>query len=116
MELEQLLLEHEKDFFRKDFCTQKRNLDARIHNDFVEFGKSGQVHTRQETVDALSCLTADRAISIRDFRIRIRDGRTVVLNYVSVHEDTGVQALRTSVWANSEGEWKICFHQGTEIR
>nr|WP_300005515.1 hypothetical protein [Tissierella sp.] len=64
MKLEQQILKYEKDFFINAFCNDIQNLNNRIHDKFMEFGKSGKVFDKNAIIDYLNNLNADRDIDI----------------------------------------------------
>ena len=53
MDLEQIILRYEKDFFKREFCKDRQNLDMRIHDEFTEFGQSGCVYDKGAIIDYL---------------------------------------------------------------
>jgi hypothetical protein len=113
MKLEKLILEYENDFFNKDFCDVKGNLDMRIHDEFFEIGKSGQIFYKDSIIGFLNNLDSDRDIEIIDFKVKDLRGGLLIANYISNEKELGINALRTSIWMKEEGEWKLLFHQGT---
>jgi len=70
MKLEDLILGYENDFFRKEFCNNLDNLNNRIHDEFIEFGKSGQVFDKNYIVEYLNNLGFKRDIMIQDFQLK----------------------------------------------
>jgi len=113
-QLHDLLLQYEKDFFSAAFCTIA-NMAKRLAVGYYEYGASGYIHTRDETIAALSTIQHDRLIEINDFSIQQLCTDTVAVHYRTFEHDSGRHALRTSIWCYQEGEWRILFHQGTPI-
>lgn len=113
MKLEQQILEYENDFFSKKFCENIKNLNNRIHDDFIEFGKSGKVFDKDSIVQYLNNLETDRDIEIYSFEIKIVKEGFLVANYISDEKEIDKRALRTSIWINENENWKLYFHQGT---
>jgi hypothetical protein len=84
-----------------------------LAEDFVEFGASGQIHTRQDVIDALPLEPACE-YQITDFAMRDLGEETKLLTYRSTRTGTIPRiALRSSLWQLRNGEWKMVFHQGT---
>jgi ribonuclease HI len=81
-------------------------LAAVLHPDFVEYGKSGRVWTRDLVIAALA---ADPAVSgdAHDFHADQLSADVVLLTF----RTTG--ALRSSIWVRDAGNWRMRFHQGT---
>ncbi|MBW4827786.1 MAG: DUF4440 domain-containing protein [Clostridiaceae bacterium] len=113
MTIEQLILKYEMDFFRKEFCDNIQNLKNRIHDEFIEFGKSGQVFDNNSIIKYLNHLDSDRDIEIQHFEIKDLKDDLIVANYVSNEIEEGIKALRTSIWVKEYTNWKLYFHQGT---
>jgi hypothetical protein len=89
---------------------------ALLADDFEEFGSSGRVWSRELIIESLAC-EDNLPIAIKDFKCdRIAEGFALV-TYRSVRTDSqsGKQsmALRSSIWIEKSGEWRMRFHQGT---
>ena len=112
--LHEMLLQYEKDFFSAAFCN-KANLERRLAIGFYEYGTSGRIHTRNETIAALAALQQDRAIDIIDFSLQQLSCDNAMVQYRTFEYDNGRRALRTSIWCCQIGEWRILFHQGTPV-
>lgn len=113
MEITSHILEYENDFFKKEFCQNKENLNKRIHNEFMEIGQSGILYNKESIIDYLNNLNQDRPIEILDFNARqIRD-ELVIANYLSKDKSDKTKALRTSIWVKEKTGWTMLFHQGT---
>jgi len=84
--------------------------------DFVEFGSSGRVLTRAATLEMLST-ESDFQVKAEDFACRMLPEHVALVTYRSVPGDPNsgeqVEALRSSIWVNRRGKWKMHFHQGT---
>lgn len=113
MIIEQLILGYEMDFFKKEFCDNMQNLNNRIHDEFIEFGKSGQVFDKDSIINYLNNLDSDRDIDIQSFVLKDLKDDILVANYISNEKETGTKALRTSIWIKEHSDWKLYFHQGT---
>lgn len=88
-----------------------------LHEDFLEFGRSGGIHALTDTVDDL-CAEAPPARLVSDSFALVRLGPdSALLTYrsASVAEDgtAGRHTLRSSVWLRSGQGWQMRFHQGT---
>jgi hypothetical protein len=114
MDLKQEILKYESDFFIKRFCDSIQNLEDRIHDEFIEFGKSGHIFDKRSIVEYLSNLEADRDIDILSFEIKNISENLLIANYISYEKGIKTKALRTSIWKKEYSDWKLYFHQGTE--
>ena len=113
MRLDQQILKYENDFFIKRFCDDIQNLIDRIHDEFIEYGKSGQVFDKNSIIKYLNNLDTDRDIEILSFKIKNIKEDLVIANYISYEKEIEAKALRTSIWKKECSDWKLYFHQGT---
>jgi ribonuclease HI len=81
-------------------------VDRTLHPDFAEFGRSGQVWTREDTINALATdpSIAEQAEDVS--AVELSDD-VVLVTYRTVG------ALRSSIWVRHQGRWQMRFHQGT---
>ena len=98
----------------------RSRMDALLHPDFVDFGRSGTVWTREATLDEFSGAGAAAegpTIHAQDFQLRRLDGHLALLTYRSAHVDSEGRhhrwSLRSSLWQREAGGWQLRFHQGT---
>jgi hypothetical protein len=87
--------------------------------DFIEFGSSGTVHSRQQILDALA-EESPMALSATDFSVRVLCDEVVPVTYRAVRHDPASgrewHSLRSSIWKFVDGRWLMSFHQGTATR
>jgi hypothetical protein len=95
-------------------------LRALLHEDFLDFGRSGGVHDRAATVDSLvAALPAGspaRLVSGGFALVRLGpDSALLTYRSASVAEDGSASrhTLRSSVWQRTGSGWQMRFHQGT---
>jgi hypothetical protein len=90
---------------------------AILAEDFLEFGSSGRVWTRNTIVELLTFETKFVPPSIEDFQCAQLSEHVALATYRTVRTDdtTGERlvSLRSSIWTRESGEWKMRFHQGT---
>jgi hypothetical protein len=85
-----------------------------LAEDFVEFGSSGRIWTREATIAALSAETPNQFSmpAVDDLAVRpLSDG--VALVTYATSRDGGKRTLRSSIWRLEHGAWRMAFHQGT---
>ena len=87
------------------------HLDAIIHDDFIEFGKSGRIFNKQEIIDYLSSEEIKK-FTVSDFQIKLLSKDVVLATYKTAEE--GMTVLRSSVWKYKNDNWRMVFHQGTK--
>lgn len=88
-----------------------------LSDSFREFGASGRVWTKQQTLETLQ-REPPRAGSLREFEAVALAPTLYLVTYRSRREtETGEvrEALRSSIWQMEEGAWRLIFHQGTPL-
>lgn len=96
---------------RKD----RKQVFAFLDEEFVEFGASGRVWTRESILDLLSA-ESYAAPEVEDFSCFWLGVDVALVTYRAVHRDDegeNVATLRSSIWMKESGVWKMRFHQGT---
>ena len=104
------LYELETSLFKGEYLNNKEYLEKIFHDRFMEYGKSGLVYYKEDTIDSLYGI-GDRNIKVYDFTSEKLDDHTYIVHYVSENED-GFLAYRTSIWVG-EDNLQLLFHQGT---
>lgn len=89
---------------------------ALLADDFEEFGASGRVWTRDRIVELLATENYEPP-AIEDFQCHLLAENAALITYRTVRTDSqsGVSkaVLRSSIWIEDSGEWRVRFHQGT---
>jgi hypothetical protein len=111
--LEAMLLDPE---VRRD----RAQVSALLAEDFVEFGSSGRVWTKQTTIELLATEGESYVRPIlEDFESRELAEGVVLITYRAVKTSDpatgGSVALRSSIWTKESGQWRLRFHQGTRV-
>jgi hypothetical protein len=99
----------------------RARMEALLHPQFLEFGRSGTVWTREATLDefvAPGAAAKAPAIHAHDFMLHPLADELALLSYRSAHVAPDGKhhrcTLRSSVWQRSAaGAWQLRFHQGT---
>jgi hypothetical protein len=105
---------------QRDVRSDPARLGALLHDEFREFGRSGQVWTRQTVLDEFTAAGAaapDHTIHAEAFALTVRSGDLALLTYRSAHRlvtgELDRWTLRSSLWQCVQGQWVMRFHQGT---
>ena len=87
-----------------------------IAEDFFEFGRSGRVYRREDTL-AAPRHPIDAALPLPDFKARLltQDVAQVTYNSVVTYDGVVFRAWRSSIWSRTSSGWALRFHQGTPI-
>lgn len=100
----------ESEISSKEARANTDRLAQLLHDDFEEFGKSGEIYTKAALLVELP--TWDyQPIAINDMRFTRLAKNALIVKYLS--KVNGVEANRSSVWVKESGAWKMIFHQGT---
>ena len=87
-------------------------LDKLIADDFLEFGSSGEVYTKQDLLEALPSEDT-RKFVVNDFKIKELPKDVALVTYKAIED--GAVSLRSSVWKKVGSKWQMTFHQGTKV-
>lgn len=92
-------------------------LDALLHEDFREIGRSGAAYTKADVLAQLPVEAGHADIVADGFELRRLGEAVALLTYRSAHrmENGMLQqvTLRASIWERSVWQWRMRFHQGT---
>lgn len=92
-------------------------LQALLHADFHEVGRSGRPYDRATVLGYLSQVVAPPTVVSSDFRVERLAPDVALLHYRSVQRpaDGGadLRTLRSSLWLRGAGGWQLRYHQGT---
>ena len=105
-----ILYELETSLFKGEYLSNKEYLENIFHDDFMEYGKSGLVYYKEDTIKSLYNI-GDRDIKIEDFTYNKIDNNTYIVHYISISND--VSTYRTSIWLDNGRQLQLYFHQGT---
>lgn len=108
----------EQALHRPDVRRSRSQVEALLDPDFVEFGASGAVYARSQTVESLAQETADAdgQVTSSDYTLqRISDDAFLLTYEIQQEWRDGSRrvVLRSSIWKRRDGSWRMLFHQGT---
>ncbi len=95
----------------------RKKMRSMLAENFLEFGSSGRTWTRNGIIDLLSQETAFVPPAIEHFRCAFLSDDVALVTYRTVRTDRDsgeiLASLRSSIWTNESGIWRMRFHQGT---
>ena len=100
------LLGYETALARRDRGAIDRPLESLLADDFVEFGSSGEILSRQMVADLLQ-QEPPRELSLDAFSATMLSNDVALLTYRAGGSN------RSSIWLRTQGRWRLRFHQGT---
>ena len=106
----------EEGLWRADARFDRKQMDDILAPDFFEFGRSGRVYGREDTLE-IPAQPIGAKLPLLDFKARLLDASIAQVTYVSAVTYQGVEELahRSSIWSRTEHGWQLRFHQGTAI-
>lgn len=94
----------------------KEKMSQFLVDNFFEFGSSGNIYYFSED-DFINQGSVVFNCEIIDFEIMMLAPDVILATYKAIkHHETREDmkySLRSSIWKNFNGQWKIVFHQGT---
>jgi hypothetical protein len=112
------LRQREEALLDPDVRRNRAQVESLLAEDFLEFGSSGRVWTRDQIFDLLATEAYSRFI-IEDFKCALLSEDAALLTYRAVGMDAEsgdrTASLRSSIWTGKSGTWRLRFHQGTRI-
>ena len=106
------LIELEHALWRAETRFDYDFMERVLADDFGEFGRSGRVYARADTL-AVDGDTIDARL--RDLEVDQIAEDVALVTYVSEvrHDQQLDLANRSSLWVRRNGRWQLRFHQGT---
>lgn len=115
-ELKNLIEGLEVELMQPEIRKSRERIHQLLADDFVEFGSSGKVHTKEDELEYLPNNT-DVEYSLSDFKGKMISEDTVLATYVARKKEVKTGAiqfsLRSSIWQKRNGSWQLTFHQAT---
>jgi hypothetical protein len=104
----------EEELWREETRFDLQRTNELIAVDFFEFGRSGRVYQRQDTL-AVPRQRIDAIFPLPEFQVRLLDRNVAQVTYNSAVTYDGVveYARRSSIWSRTPSGWVLRFHQGT---
>ena len=109
-----MLRELEEELWHEESRFDLQRMDEVIAEDFFEFGRSGRVYRREDTL-AIPRGPIDAVFPLPEFKARLlgRDVAQVTYNSAVTHGGVVYHARRSSIWSRTDAGWTLRFHQGT---
>ncbi len=111
--LKELLFQLEEKLLKPEIRTSKDELTNLLAVSFFEFGSSGKVMYKNESIGEMSLGIVRMKMS--DFEIHPLSEGIVLTTYRIYNEINKQYSLRSSIWKLNDGRWKMHFHQGTRV-
>jgi hypothetical protein len=104
----------EEELWREETRFDIGRMEQLLAPDFVEFGRSGRVYRREDTL-AVPRGPIDAVLPLPGFRVRSLSPEIAQVTYDSAVTYGGVvqHARRSSIWSRAAAGRVLRFHQGT---
>jgi hypothetical protein len=116
VELQQLR-DLEIELHRTETRQNRSRMESLLHPDFVELARSGRRYSRNDVLEEFEGGRAMEPVHAQDFDLAALAPGIALLTYRSAHigptGDLFRHSLRSSLWIETPGGWRIRFHQGT---
>ena len=112
-ELVALLLRLELQLMDPHFRRDRAAVADLLAEDFYEFGASGRVWSRDAILELMVTEPEFAQPVVEDFAVRMVASEVALATYRVVRESGS--NLRSSLWIQEQGQWKMLFHQGTRV-
>ncbi|MEK7648373.1 MAG: nuclear transport factor 2 family protein [Patescibacteria group bacterium] len=91
-------------------------MESVLAPDFFEFGRSGRIYQREDTLGARGDEIKAR-LPFKNFELRPVVQDVIQVTYTSEVEYNGEVEVgnRSSIWVKTPKGWKLKFHQGTPV-
>lgn len=89
-------------------------VDALLHDDFAEIGRSGRLWTRDEILAMIADETRGESPQTAEWQFTELAPHNVLVTYAIVREGD-VFSRHSSIWDLSSSEPRLRFHQGTRV-
>lgn len=110
----ELLQRLEEDLWREETRFDIPYMEQVLAEDFFEFGRSGRVYDREETL-AVPRQPIEAALPLPDFAVRLLTAVVAQVTYNSAVSNDGIleKGRRSSIWSRTANGWVLRFHQST---
>jgi hypothetical protein len=113
---EAILRQLEEHLLQPNVRRSRQTVAELLADEFIEFGSSGRVFTKQQIIESLQHESPAR-FEITEFQAKALASCIVLVTYRTVRHGASdgqmAYSLRSSIWKLSEGRWQMIFHQGT---
>ncbi len=118
-ELTQKFYDLEITLLKPEVRSSREELDRLLADEFMEFGSSGSVYHKPDTLQGLTASTDKIVFEVSDFEAKKLAEDFVLTTFKTkrtINDADIVISLRSSIWRKTNENWKMFFHQGTPIK
>jgi len=112
-ELVALLLRRELQLMDPVFRRDRSAVASLLAEGFREFGASGRVWNRETILELMATEPEFDPPAVEEFAVQMIATDVALATYRAVRPHG--TSLRSSLWIQERGAWKMIFHQGTRV-
>ena len=119
IEVKQIILGLEKKLMNTQVRQSAAKISELLTDDFFEFCSSGNIYIfKSGDIFNVASEELNVKYSISEFKVEILSEKVILATYtlLRIEKDKKEYSLRSSIWKNTEGSWKMYFHQGTKLK
>ncbi|MDJ0568907.1 MAG: nuclear transport factor 2 family protein [Pleurocapsa sp. MO_192.B19] len=107
----------EEGLWQSNFRFDISKMEKFLAPDFFEFGRSGRIYQRADTLNVPS-QEIPCVIPLINFKVRFISFDVAQITYISIvnYPEGEERSLRSSIWSRSDNKWQLKFHQGTPLK
>ena len=92
-------------------------LNKILHNDFMEFGKSGKVFYKKDIIDNIDD-NINAIFPFENLKVKNIGEKTYLITYVATNKfkNKSIKTNRSSIWIGDSENIQMIFHQGTLVK
>ena len=103
----------EEELVQPQTWQNRARLSELLCDEFEEIGSSGKRYGKSDVL-ALAATQQQNIYTLTDFTFQTLCDGCVLLKYTSSLNCS--MAFRTSIWKNTNGQWKMLHHQATPVK
>lgn len=114
--LNRTFYELETSLLKPEVRALREQLDKLLADDFMEFGSSGNVYRKEDTLKNLPASSDKVEFVVSDFEAKQLSENLMLTTFKTEKTINGVEkitSLRSSIWKKEGDNWQMLFHQGT---
>lgn len=111
----EMVINLEKRLLESEVRVSREEIGNLVADEFIEFCTSGVVCNKKEMLNELPN-SEPIEIKAYDFNSNILAEDIVLITYYTCNVNTGIHAMRSSIWKLINDRWQLIFHQGTKLK
>ena len=113
----EFLLKLEMSLWIEETRNNKEFLDKVLHEDFMEYGKSGKVFYKKDILEDTNTVI-NAVFPFENLKVKNISDNTYLITYVVTIKENNelIKTNRSSIWIGDSEFIQLIFHQGTLVK